>query len=59
MEIFGIEMETKKAVLWVAIGLLALAVAYVTFFKDTASAVRLGANAGEAASRYSGMVGGC
>lgn len=59
MKIMGFEIETKKAVLWGVIGLLLLAVVYVTFFKETGTATTLGANAGQAASAYSGMVGGC
>ena len=58
MKILGLEIETKKAVLWGAIALLLLAVVYVTFFQG-ASVSTLGANAGSTASAYSGMVGGC
>lgn len=53
------DMDMKKVVLWGAIALLGIAVVYTTFFKGSASSVGLGANAGQAASAYSGMVGGC
>ncbi|HJZ19209.1 MAG TPA: hypothetical protein VJ208_03830 [Candidatus Nanoarchaeia archaeon] len=59
MKILGFEMETKKAVLWGAIGLLLLMVIYTTFFKGSVDLGSLGSNAGSAASAYSGMVGGC
>lgn len=59
MKIGNTEIETKRAVLWGAIGLLLLAVVYVTFFQESGTATTLGANAGQAASRYTGMVGGC
>ncbi len=59
MKIGKTEVETKKAVLWAVIGVLLLAVVYVTFFRDASTATTLSANAGQAASAYSGMVGGC
>lgn len=59
MKIGNTEIETKKAVLWGVIGLLILAVVYVTFFQGSASGISLGSNAGSTASAYSGMVGGC
>lgn len=52
-------MDMKKALLWGAIALLGVAVIYTTFFKGSISSAGLGANAGQAASAYSGMVGGC
>jgi len=53
-------METQKIVLWVVMGILLLAVIYTVFFQGGASGVAsLGPNAGQAASAYSGMVGGC
>ena len=52
-------MLDKKAILWgVIVGLL-LVLVYVTFFQDTVASTNLGATAGQAASKYSGMVGGC
>jgi hypothetical protein len=59
MKIGNTEIETKKAVLWGAIGLLLLMVVYTTFFKGSVDLGSLGSNAGSAASAYSGMVGGC
>ena len=60
----GGKMEIKKQnlgklVLWGIIGLLLLVVIFATFFNDARSVSTLGANAGQAASAYSGMVGGC
>jgi len=54
-----IKKETIKAVLWGAIAFLLLAVIYMTFFAGGSTASSLSANAGQAASAYSGMVGGC
>ncbi len=59
IQIGDMKIEGKKALLWGIIGLLVLAVVYKTFFGGFASSVGLGANAGQAASAYSGMVGGC
>lgn len=59
MEIKIKKQNLGKLVLWGVIGLLLLAVVYVTFFKGSVSTAQLGANAGQAASAYSGMVGGC
>lgn len=55
-------METQKIVLWSIIGILLVAVIYTVFFNSGTSvttASTLGPNAGQAASAYSGMVGGC
>ncbi|HKZ33709.1 MAG TPA: hypothetical protein VJ142_00525 [Candidatus Nanoarchaeia archaeon] len=53
-------METQKIVLWVIIGILLLAVVYTVFFQGGGSSTgSLSSNAGQAASAYSGMVGGC
>ncbi|MEK6897088.1 MAG: hypothetical protein AABW93_01010 [Nanoarchaeota archaeon] len=55
-------METQKIVLWVIIGILLLAVVYTVFFQGGSSSVvssSLSPTAGQAASAYSGMVGGC
>ena len=57
-------MEIKKQnlgklVLWGIIGLLLLVVIFATFFNDAEGVSTLSANAGKAASAYSGMVGGC
>jgi len=53
-------METQKIVLWTIIGVLLLAVVYTVFFQgNTGSTSSLSSNAGQAASAYSGMVGGC
>lgn len=51
----------KKTALWIVIGVLLVAVVYVVFFQgNTATAsTTLGPQAGQAASAYSGMVGGC
>ncbi len=55
-------MDKKRIALWVVIGILAVLVVYVTFFKGSASSADVGAQAIKStaqASRYSGMVGGC
>ncbi len=53
-------METGKIVLWVIIGILLLAVVYTIFFQGGGGSTgALSSNAGQAASAYSGMVGGC
>ncbi|MEK6840654.1 MAG: hypothetical protein AABX79_01745 [Nanoarchaeota archaeon] len=54
-------METQKIVLWVIIGILLLAVIYTVFFQGGSSSASssLSPSAGQAASAYSGMVGGC
>jgi len=53
-------MEKQKIALWVAIGVLLVAVIYTVFFQgNTGSTSSLSANAGQAAQAYSGMVGGC
>ena len=52
-------METQKIVLWSIIGLLLLAVIYAVFLQGGNSATTLSPTAGQAASAYSGMVGGC
>jgi len=53
-------MEKQKIVLWAVIGILMLAVIYTVFFQnDVTGTSSLSANAGQAASAYSGMVGGC
>lgn len=49
----------KKTALWSVIGLLLVAVVYATFFRDVTTVNTLSASAGQAASAYSGMVGGC
>jgi len=54
-----IDKAKLKTGLWIVIGILLVAVVYATFFRDTATATTLSANAGSAASAYSGMVGGC
>ncbi len=59
IQIGNMKIEAKKAVLWGVIALLVLAVVYTTFFQGSISSANLGANAGQAASAYSGMVGGC
>ena len=54
------KMETQKIVLWAVIGILLIAVTYTVFFNGGAnSASTLSPSAGQAASAYSGMVGGC
>lgn len=57
----GAKMETQKIVLWVIIGILLLAVIYTIFFQGSAGSASssLSPTAGQAASAYSGMVGGC
>jgi len=56
----GGKMEAQKIVLWAIIGLLLLVVIYTIFFQGSAgSASSLSPSAGQAASAYSGMVGGC
>ena len=51
----GINMD-RNLILWITIGILALLVIYVVFFKDTGVA----STAGQAVkSASSGMVGGC
>jgi len=53
-------MEIQKIVLWAVIGILLLAVVYTVFFQGGGSSTgALSSNAGQAASAYSGMVGGC
>ncbi len=55
-------MEIKKStVLWIAIGILALAVLFLTMQVSSGdvSAVPAGASAAQSASSYGGMVGGC
>ena len=54
-------MEKQKVVLWVIIGVLLLAVLYTIFFQGSVGSASssLSSNAGQAASAYSGMVGGC
>ena len=53
-------METQKVVLWVIIGVLLLAVIYTVFFQGgSTTSTSLSSTAGQAASVYSGMVGGC
>jgi len=59
MEIQIKKQNLGKIALWGVIGLLLIAVVYVTFFKEAGTATALGSNAGQAASAYSGMVGGC
>lgn len=54
-----IEIKKEKAILWGIIAVLLLAVVYATFLGDSATSATLSANAGESASAYSGMVGGC
>ncbi len=54
-----INKDKARVALWVVIGVLLLAVVYVVFFKDASTASTLSANSGQAASAYSGMVGGC
>ncbi|MEK6898411.1 MAG: hypothetical protein AABX28_03590 [Nanoarchaeota archaeon] len=54
----GKKMDIKKAVLWGVIAVLFLAVVYVTFFKGSFNTEIVGAS-GQAAAKYSGMVGGC
>ena len=50
----------RNMILWALIGLLAVLVIYTLFFRGSAAnVVSLGSNAGQAASAYSGMVGGC
>lgn len=55
----GKKMDKKSIVLWVIIGILAILVLYVLFFKgsSTGNVVSAGQAAGQVAS--SGMVGGC
>ena len=56
----GGKMETQKVVLWVIIGVLLLAVIYTVFFQGgSTTSTSLSSTAGQAASAYSGMVGGC
>jgi TctA family transporter len=55
----GGKVETQKIVLWAIIGLLLLAVIYTVFFQGGSSTSSLSSTAGQAASAYSGMVGGC
>lgn len=53
-------MENTKIALWVIIGILLLLVIYTILFQGgSANAGSLSSNAGQAASAYSGMVGGC
>jgi len=53
-------MEKERIALWVVIGILLIAVTYTVFFNGGAnSASTLSPSAGQAASAYSGMVGGC
>ena len=49
----------KKTALWSVIGLLLVVVVYATFFRDVTTTTTLGVSAGQAASAYSDMVGGC
>ena len=49
----------KNTLLWVLIGVLAVLVIYTLFFRGMMGGISLGRNAGQAASAYSGMVGGC
>lgn len=52
-------MENKDLMLWVVIGILAILVIYVAFFRGSAD-VESFSSAGQAAqTAYSGMVGGC
>lgn len=59
MEIEIKKQNLGKIALWGVIAILLIAVVYATFFRETGTATTLGANAGQAASAYSGMVGGC
>ncbi|MEX2016930.1 MAG: hypothetical protein WD876_00455 [Candidatus Pacearchaeota archaeon] len=52
-------MEKSKIALWVIIGILLLVVIYTLFFQGGSSTSTLSPTAGQAASAYSGMVGGC
>jgi hypothetical protein len=52
-------MEKQKIALWVIIGILLIAVIYTVFFQGGSGASSLSPTAGQAASAYSGMVGGC
>lgn len=52
-------MKKEKIALWIIIGILLLIVIYTVFFQDSSSTSFLGQNARQAASAYSGMVGGC
>ena len=53
-------MESQKVALWVIIGVLLLAVVYTVFFQGgSTTSTSLSSTAGQAASAYSGMVGGC
>ena len=53
--------DIKNWILWGVIALLAIAVIYVVFFNGSAgsSTLSAGQTAGQAASSYGGMVGGC
>ena len=53
-------MESQKVALWVIIGVLLLAVVYTVFFQGgSTTSTSLSSTAGQTASAYSGMVGGC
>ena len=52
-------METKRIALWVAIGILAVGVIYVAFFKESINQSTISSASQVARSSYSGMVGGC
>jgi len=54
----GGKMDYKKAALWGVIGILLLAVVYVTFFQGSASTSDIAGQTAQA-SQYAGMVGGC
>ncbi|MEX0933037.1 MAG: hypothetical protein WDZ77_03000 [Candidatus Pacearchaeota archaeon] len=54
-----IKLERRKLLLWIFIGILLLALVYAVFLKDTAIVSSVGPGSTQAASAYSGMVGGC
>lgn len=57
-----LKMDKKSLTLWIVIGILALLVIYVVFFKDASTAGNAVAATGRAATSAAssgGMVGGC
>ena len=54
-----VKMNFKKIIPWIVIGILALVVIYIFFFKGTFGSGSAVSSAGQVIQSSAGMVGGC